>query len=203
MRTNLILSLGLIAAGGLGYVMYVAVRSYLKFYGTRLVTCPETKRAAAVALDAHRAARESLLRAPRFRLSACSRWPERKDCGQECLSQIESAPEDCLVRNIVGNWYAQKKCAYCQKPFESADDIFHHRPALMGRDLKSIEWDEVRPEELPETFLTALPICWSCHMAEMFRREHADLVVDNPWQDRQGEWTHPGAGSKPAERKVA
>ncbi|HLY63431.1 MAG TPA: hypothetical protein VKV95_22040 [Terriglobia bacterium] len=202
MTINFILMFGLIAAGGLGYAMFVAVRSYLRFYGTRLVTCPETKREAAVALDAAKVARESLLGDPHFRLSACSRWPERKDCGQECLGQIEKAPEDCLVKNIVGKWYAGKSCAYCQKPFESADDIFRHRPALMGTDLKSMEWDEIRPEELPETFRTALPICWSCHIAETFRYQHPDLVVDNPWQNRQGEWTHPVSDSKPPERRV-
>jgi hypothetical protein len=203
MKFNLLYMIAILAAAGFGYVIYVAIRSYLRFYGTRLVTCPETKQAAAVALDAEDAVKESFMGTSRFRLSSCSRWPERQGCGQECLSQIEKDPEDCLVRNIVGKWYAGKRCAYCQKPFESADDVFHHRPALMGPDLKSMEWDEVRPEKLPEVFRSALPICWSCHMAETFRHQHPELVVDNPWQNRQGEWIHREAGSKPEERRVA
>ncbi|HEV2349774.1 MAG TPA: hypothetical protein VG028_08020 [Terriglobia bacterium] len=198
MKINLVYMIGIFVAGGLGYVIFVAFRAYLRFYGTRLVTCPETRQAAAVSLDAPGAARESVVGTPHFRLSACSRWPERKDCGQECLGQIEKAPEDCLVRNIVGKWYAEKKCAYCHKQFESADDIFHHQPALMGADQKTMEWGEIRPEKLPQVFLTALPVCWSCHMIETFRRVHPDLIVDNPWQNQQGEWTHREAGSKPA-----
>jgi hypothetical protein len=200
MRTHLILMIGLIAAGGLGLVISVAARHYFRFIGSRLVTCPETKRTAAVSLDASKAALQSLLGNPRFRLSQCSRWPERRDCEQECLRQIEKAPEDCLLKNIVGKWYAEKLCAYCQKPFESTDDIFHHTPALMGKDLVSIEWDEIRPEELPEVFRSSLPICWNCHMAETFRRVHPEMTVDNPWQDRQGNQTHPRSGSKQAQR---
>lgn len=203
MKTHLFYIIGILVTGGLGYVMFASIRSYLRFYGTRLVRCPETRQAAAVSLDAASAARESFLGTPHFRLSACSRWPERKDCAQECLRQIEKAPEDCLVRNIVGKWYADKKCAYCHKPFESVDDIFHHQPALMGTDLKTREWSEIRPENLPRTFLTALPVCWNCHVVATFRREHTGLVVQNPWQNRQGEWTRHETGAKPEERKVA
>src|SRR5690242_10824350 len=193
----------ILAWGGLGYIIFVAVKSYLRFYGTRLVTCPETKQAAAVALDTKYAFNESIIGTSRFRLSHCSRWPERRGCRQECLSQIERSPVDCLVRNIVGRWYAGKKCAYCRKPFKTADDIFHHRPALMGPDLKSMEWDEVRPEKLPEVFSFALPVCWSCHIAETFRQRHPDLILDNPWQNRQNEWIHRETGSKAAEKRVA
>ena len=27
---------------------------------------------------------------------------------------------------------------------------------------------------------THLPVCWNCHIAESFRREHPELVVDRP-----------------------
>jgi hypothetical protein len=203
MNTNLTYLIAILIVSGFGYVIYAAVRSYLRFYGTRLVTCPETKQAAAVSLDALDAAKESFMGTSRFQLSNCSRWPERKNCGQECLSQIEKAPESCLVRNIVALWYEGKRCAYCHKPFASVDDIFHHKPALLGPDQKTMEWGEVPPEKLPQAFLTALPVCWSCHMIETFRREHPDMVLDNPWQNRQGEWTHHESDTKPAERKVA
>lgn len=203
MKINLVYVIAILAAGGFGYVIYVAIRSYLRFYGTRLVTCPETKEAAAVSLDALDAAKESFIGTSRFRLSNCSRWPERQDCGQECLRQIEKAPEGCLVRNIVGMWYAGKRCAYCQKPFESVDDIFHHKPALLCADQKTREWGDIPPEKLPQMLLTALPVCWSCHMIESFRHEHPDMVVDNPWQNRRGEWIHHETDSKPADRKVA
>jgi hypothetical protein len=29
-----------------------------------------------------------------------------------------------------------------------------------------------------ETMQTHLPVCWNCHIAQEFRREHSELVVD-------------------------
>jgi hypothetical protein len=73
-----------------------ALSVYFKFRGTRLITCPETKNYAAVELDAKHAALISPFGTRRFRLSDCSRWPGRKECGQDCLRETESFPEDCL-----------------------------------------------------------------------------------------------------------
>ena len=38
-------------------------------------------------------------------------------------------------------------------------------------------WNEIA-EKLPEVFETPLPVCWSCHTAETFRREHQERVVE-------------------------
>jgi len=173
---------GSIVAVGIAFVLFRAARAYFHFRGVRLVTCPETKQPAAVELDAPKAARESILGAPHFRLSDCGRWPERQDCGQECLSQIALAPQDCLVRNIVAKWFVGKKCVYCKKPIETVDDFAHHRPALLDPQCKTVEWNEIRPEKLPELFADYLPVCWYCHIAETFRSEHPDLVTDSPWR---------------------
>ncbi len=158
-------------------------RFYFKLRGKRLVTCPETKQPAAVELDAKQAAREAVFGTPRLRLSECSRWPERRDCGQVCLRQIESAPEECLVRNIVSKWYAGKTCVYCRKPIDEIDWL-DHRPALLDPEGKTVQWDKVPAEKLPEVFSTHGPVCWSCHIAETFRREHPELVVERPWRWR-------------------
>ena len=90
----------------------ISMRSYLKQRGKRLIVCPETRKHAAVDLDATRAAEKAFVGSKHFRLKDCSRWPERADCGQECLQQIELAPEECLVKNFVARWYEGKKCAY-------------------------------------------------------------------------------------------
>ncbi len=60
------------------------------YRGLHVVTCPETHAPVAVALDARRAAVTTLARRPRLRLVACSRWPQRQDCAQECTRQIET-----------------------------------------------------------------------------------------------------------------
>jgi hypothetical protein len=147
-----------------------------------LVTCPETKCPAAVNVDTTLAAKQSLLGEPHLRLSECSRWPEREGCGQECLSQIEAAPEDCMVRTTVAKWYAGKTCAYCGKPIESVDWLGGQRPALLDPDHKTVQWDRIRPQRLPEVLAKYSPVCWSCHITETFRNEHPELVVERPWR---------------------
>ena len=112
-----------------------------------------------------------------LRLRDCSRWPERAGCGQDCLAQVERAGDDCRVGAIVQEWYRGRKCVYCRRVF---DDIhWHdHRPALRTARGVTRQWSEVRPEELPALFAACLPVCWDCHVAESFRHDHPELVVD-------------------------
>lgn len=153
------------------------IRAYLKFRGKRVVTCPETNKTEAVDVAAGEAALGTFFDEPTLRLSHCSRWPERQDCGQECLKEIEIDPENCLVWSLVWKWYEGKKCVYCQKPFSSLHHL-DHAPALLGQDFRTVEWKSIRPEELPRVFATHQPVCWNCHVAESFRRLHPELVTD-------------------------
>jgi len=171
--TLLVLSAALLIGG------VIAVRAYLRYRGRMLFTCPETGKPAAVKVAAGDAALSSLTGHRNIHLKECSRWPERQDCGQECLGQLGADPENCLVWTKVADWYRDRSCAYCQKPFHELH--WHdHRPALLGPDRKTVQWSEVSVEQLPELFKTHLPVCWSCHIAETFRREHPEMVVDRP-----------------------
>ena len=69
-----------------------ALRTYLKFRGKRLVSCPETHKPAAVRVGAGKVALKAFVGNEQLRLRECSRWPEREACGQECLAQIQEAP---------------------------------------------------------------------------------------------------------------
>lgn len=153
------------------------VRAYFEYRGKRLITCPETHKAAAVDVAAGEAALGAFLSEPTLRLRECSRWPERKDCGQDCLRQVEADPENCLVWNIVAGWYEGKKCVLCHKTFGELRHM-DHVPALLDPDHTTIEWKDLPPEKLPEAFATYGPVCWNCHVAATFRRLHPDLVVD-------------------------
>jgi hypothetical protein len=153
------------------------VRAYFKYRGKRLVTCPETHKPAAVDVAAGEAAIGAFLSAPTLRLRQCSRWPERHDCGEECLQQIEAAPENCLVWNIVADWYRDKECVICHK----AIGELHHldQPlGLVGPDHKTMEWKEVRPEQLRRVFATHRPLCSNCYVTETFRSMYPELVTD-------------------------
>src|SRR6202158_69435 len=93
-----------------------ALQTYLKFRGKRLVSCPETHKAAAVRVAAGKASLEATVGNEQLRLSECSRWPERETCGQECLAQIQEAPKACLVWTIINRGYQGKKWGCCPKP---------------------------------------------------------------------------------------
>jgi hypothetical protein len=130
-----------------------------------------------VALDIGRVAWSGVGRTPDLRLESCSRWPERQGCGQECLRQIESAPEDCLMRNILKHWCEGKTCAVCGKPLGQIH-LADHKPALLNPEHSTVEWGQIRPETVPAVLETHAPVCWNCHIVQTFCREHPEMVVD-------------------------
>lgn len=175
--TLFLLSIVAVVIGIILFLSIPALSAYFTFRGKRLVTCPETHKAEAVHVAAGKAAFTALLGDSKLRLDRCSRWPERQDCGQDCLKQVEADPDNCLVWNIVSNWYEGQTCVRCHKVF-GAMRQFDHPPALLGPDGTTTEWNEFQAERLPEIFSTFKPVCWDCHVAETFRRVHPELVVD-------------------------
>jgi len=178
--TTLVLSVVIIAASLVIFILAPALRAFLRARGKRLVTCPETHCAAAVELDAKGAALKAFRVGDYLCLQDCSLWPERQDCAQECLSEVEALGKGCLVRNVVAGWYKGKVCVYCHKPVDDAANWTGHMPALLTPESKTVSWAEVPAENLPAIFATHQPVCWSCHIAESFRREHPELVTDRP-----------------------
>ena len=174
-----LLAIGIIFAAIILIQFVRVLRTYFILRGARIISCPENHRDATVRVAAIKGALKSAIGNQNFRLSDCSRWPEKKNCGQDCLSQIHAAPNACLVSNIVNNWYKDQICAYCRKPF--GEIHWHdHPPALMDDNRKTIQWNEVPAEKLHEVMATHWPVCWNCHIAETFRRQFPDRVVDRP-----------------------
>ena len=64
---------------------------YKRYSGSRLVTCPENQRPGVVSIDARHAVATGADGCPDLRLSECTRWPERSNCDQACLSQAVQA----------------------------------------------------------------------------------------------------------------
>ena len=134
MPTPFQLVLGVAVLVGLG-VLFVfgrrLARAFVAYRGTRVVVCPENREMVAVEVDAGHAALSASQGRPDLRLESCTRWPEKAGCGQECLGQIESAPQACLLRNILGDWYQGKSCAFCCRAFH-AIHWHDHEPGLVG-----------------------------------------------------------------------
>jgi hypothetical protein len=78
---------------------------YFLYRGKRLITCPETLKMEMVDVAARTVAAGCFPGWPVFRLDRCSRWLEHQDWGHYYLKQITAHPENCLVWNIVSNWY--------------------------------------------------------------------------------------------------
>jgi len=148
-----------------------------KYRGARVITCPENLRPAGISIAAGHAAANLFAKHPQLKLSACSRWPEHAGCGQECLSQVAAAPEDCLVRNILVQWYAGKRCVTCGLPFGEIS-LAGVKPAVLCADKVSVEWSEIPADRLSETLAAGSPICFACHMGNTLVRTHPELAVD-------------------------
>src|SRR5215218_1660308 len=98
MNTALLILVVSVALAGLFFLARRALRAYLRYRGKGVVICPETRRPVAVEVDAALAAWAATEGAVDLRLKSCSRWPERAGCHQDCVRQIELAPENCVVR---------------------------------------------------------------------------------------------------------
>lgn len=73
-----------------------------RYSGSRLVACPENKQSATVDIDVRHAAATGMDGCPDLRLCECTRWPERSNCNQACLSQVVHAEPDSWGEVKVG-----------------------------------------------------------------------------------------------------
>jgi hypothetical protein len=177
MMTIVYVAVAVLLVAGIYFGIKYFVRASQRFGGERVIICPETGKQAMVELDVRRAAISSLLGQTDLRLENCWRWPIKQDCGQECLLQLDIPDENCLVRSVLEKWYRNKSCAFCQRPFAEVD-LTDHKPALLNQEGVTVEWKQVPVSGVMEAMATCLPVCWNCHVAQTFRREHGDLVVD-------------------------
>jgi len=77
-----------------------AEQTYHTYHEGRTVNCPETHAPVAVRFNALRAAWTSLAGSPKLRLADCTRWPERADCGQECIPDALRAKPAPFVDHV-------------------------------------------------------------------------------------------------------
>lgn len=160
------------------YCLVRSLASAWKMRGTRVIICPETEAPAAVKVDAGHVFAAALSGERDFVLNRCSRWPERQGCGQECLEQIELSPEACAVRTMLRDWYHDARCVICNKDIGEINWATH-KPAFLSEEHRTVGWDEIRAENLPEVMATHYP-CWDCHVIETVRRKYPDRMVYRP-----------------------
>jgi hypothetical protein len=143
-----------------GLPVAMAIQSYYKNLGRQSVTCPDSKQPADVELDRSFALRTSLGGQEHSRLQACSRWPEKGDCGQECLPQVDPSPEN--IERLLKTWYEDKACTICEKTLAPAD-WRQGRLAVLDENSKLIELREMTLERFATALENMQPLCWDCH----------------------------------------
>ena len=154
-----------------------SVRVWGRLRGDRLVTCTATGAPAAVRIDALGAAARALLgRTPNVDVAECSLRAAGGPCDRGCT--VEALSPESTTRRIISRWFDRKLCVYCAKPI-TARSVGHH-PALLGPQGTTREWPDVPADRLLDALRTDLPVCWDCHVAQTFRREHPDWVTDRP-----------------------
>ena len=165
MTLEIYLIVMLLMLASIYFVAPIAVTNFRRYRGTRIVTCPENRKTCAVEVDAAHAAFTSLFSHPELRMKSCSRWPERDDCGQECLLQVQLSPKDCSLKNILARWYEERYCVSCGKqilPFRWTGQEY----ALLSPEGRTIRLSELPAEQVSDALATHSPICWACHMSE-------------------------------------
>ena len=173
------------------FAIWRLISAWRLTHGTRVIVCPETHMEEAVEISTGTAIKKALTGHADLSLGDCTRWPERKDCGQDCLSQIENSPSGCKVVALLQNWYANKKCALCEVKIGEIN--WHtHKPGLMSSEHKMISLDSIPAKKLHNVLASSLPVCWDCLVVETFIEKNPDKVTYRPGPvERHGGVSHP------------
>src|SRR3954470_11318551 len=168
----------LVLAGVLTVYLWIAVRTWTRVRGARVVVCPDTRRPAAVRVDIGHAIATAIWEKPDVRLTACSRWPDGRECDQPCASQIERTSSATQPKAMAARFFAGRRCAICQRSIDPLS-VVTLQPGFMDPDTRQVQaWNEVAPQALPATIAASRALCSNCTLAESFRQRIPDRVVD-------------------------
>ena len=151
---------------------FVALAAYLRKRGTQLIV-PETQPGEGPV--------ESLLRNNHTRAQAPAPAPS---------TVAPAAPAGTRTGDLLRSWFAGKSCTICERPIPPIQRIEQH-PGLMSPSRDLVSWEQfARDERLPQMLESHLPVCANCVMAETFRRQYPDLVVDRSEHGRHQPSVH-------------
>jgi hypothetical protein len=163
-----------------GLPIALSLQNYYQNRGRQSVTCPDSGQPVDVEVDNRFAFWTALRGQEHWRLQSCSRWPEKGDCGQECLAEIEPSPEN--VERLLTKWYEGKSCAICTRAL-SPSDWRRSRLAVLNEQQKLFELRHMFLEELQTALQHMRPLCWNCHQEERARQTLAPRILKG---DRHG-----------------
>jgi hypothetical protein len=163
-----------------GLPVGVVIQSYYANRGRRSVTCPDSGQPADVEVDRKFALMTASRGQEHSRLQSCSRWPEKGDCGQECLAQVDPSPEN--LDRLLTKWYEGKSCAICMCAL-SPSDWRRSRLAVLTQQHKLFELRDTQLDRLQATLAEMRPLCWNCHQEERARQSVPARIFKGNRQD--------------------
>jgi hypothetical protein len=150
-----------------GAPVALSLTEYYKNRGRQSVKCPETGQPVDVEVDNKFAFRMAWRGQEHSRLASCSRWPEKGDCGQECLMQLDATPEN--LQRLLTKWMDGRSCAICTRAI-TPDDWKQSRLAVLSQNNELFELRDLPAEDLQMALECTRPLCWKCHQAEHERQ---------------------------------
>jgi len=150
-----------------GAPVALSLTEYYKNRGRHSVKCPETGQPVDVEVDREFAFRMALRGQEHSRLSSCSRWPEKGDCGQECLMQLDASPEN--LQRLLSTWMEGRACAICTRAI-APDDWQQGRLAVLNQNQELFELRDLPAEDLQMALEYTRPLCQKCHREEHVRQ---------------------------------
>lgn len=147
----------------------LAIRTWIRYRGVRLVTCPDNTRPAGVTVDVGRAVIGALRETADVRVATCSRWPQRQGCEEPCVAQIDASPAGTRVKTIAARFFRDRRCVICARrigPLNRGGS----QPGLMNPITReAAPWVEVPAQDLSEALRERRPLCADCTLAESAR----------------------------------
>jgi len=150
-----------------GLPVALSLQNYFQSRGRHPVTCPDSGQGVKVEIDRKFAFWTALRGQEHWRLQSCSRWPEKADCGQQCLAQLEPSPEN--IERLLTKWYEGKSCAICARAL-APSDWQRSRLAVLNQEHRLFELRQMQLDELQATLQNMRPLCWNCHQEERARQ---------------------------------
>lgn len=163
-----------------GLPIALSIQDYYNHRGRQSVTCPDSGQATDVEVDGKFAFWTALRGQQHSRLQSCSRWPEKGDCGQECLAQLDPSPEN--VDRLLSKWYEGKTCVDCARALSEAD-WRQSRLAGLDQNQKLVELREMTLDRFASELEHIRPLCWPCHQQERERQAVPATILKG---DRHG-----------------
>ncbi len=163
--TVIITIVAILAVPLLGAAVVLAVRGYRMSLGARLVRCPADGAMVRTEVSPWRAAFNSALGTEQDVIRACTHWPERGECGQECMHQIETSPTGCREEDLVARWRDGRPCGVCGARLETTPQA-RDQVAYVDQEGLTAQLHDLEGEDLVRLFWSCEPVCWDCHTSQ-------------------------------------